>query len=70
MLAEDLTIPFDWLLEPFEIMMMKKDEIEQWVESIAVYRPNLIRTEADRQTIRENGIERLRWFLNACKKLE
>jgi len=70
MLVEDLDITFDWLLAPFEIMRMKKDDIERWVGDVVHYNPSCVRTEMDRQTARTNGIEKMLQFLNAFRQYD
>ena len=70
MLAKELKIEFDWFLPPFEIMMMGKGDIERWVADAAPCGAAVLRTEMDRQTLRENGIEKMRHFLNAFHRYD
>jgi len=70
MLAEDLKIPFDWLLSTFDIMPMKEGDIERWADEAVSCCPCVVRTELDRQLARENGIEKMQWFLNAFHKYD
>jgi len=65
MLAEELAIPYCWMLPSFEIAWMDKGEIESWACETASHGPDFIFTELDRMLMRSNGIEKMRQFLSA-----
>jgi len=72
MLAEELDMPFDWMLPSFEIIDMTGEQIDAWVEETASARPcpDVIRAQFLARTFDEKKEYQLLRFLNDVKKYE
>jgi len=70
MLAEDLTIDYDWLLPTFDLIAMDDAQIEQWVYDTVSTGVSSIRTQTDRYLIEHHGVEKVFTWLNAFVKPE
>ena len=81
MLAEELSVEYDWLLPSFELAEMDDAQIVKWVDDAVTITSgaNLIRTqanrfmletEASRHLLCNKGAEKIRIFLDAFKKYD
>jgi hypothetical protein len=70
MLAEDLSIEYDWLLPTFELADMSDEQIVQWVNKTAAAGVRLIRTQAGCYLFQNHGAEKIYSFLKAFDNLE
>jgi len=68
MLAEELDIRFDWLLPPFELPFMDKEQIECWVDATIATGASPVRTETSPLLYRNNAADKVNLFLDAFRK--
>ena len=70
MLAEDLRIPYDWLLPSFELQNMEAVKIERWVDDTVKTGVQSIRAQAGKYLLENYGTEKIYNYLNAFEKYD
>jgi len=64
-----ISIPFSWLLSPFKVISMTKDEVREWIIDVAGSGVNHIWLEVDKFLCEGTGSDNVETFINTFKEI-